>query len=74
LFKNKSHNNSGGLATYRENLSSLSVGEAVDNNVHKPRKPRCHWPAEWCPKIDQSELMTYLIVSKNHTQRFPAGH
>jgi len=35
----------------RNNLSALSVGQAVDNPVHKPRR---HWPAGRCPKIAQS--------------------
>ncbi|MBG6076107.1 hypothetical protein [Polaromonas sp. CG_9.11] len=55
-------------------MSALSVGEAVDNNVHKPRKPRPCWPAGRCPEIVQ--LIRMLVARHLDHELLPgdAGH
>jgi hypothetical protein len=37
-----------------EPLPLISVGHSVDNNVHKPKKPRQYWLCGLCPEIDQN--------------------
>jgi len=38
---------------FSQTLPPVSVGHLVDNNVHKPPKPRQYWLCGLCPEIDQ---------------------